>query len=154
LIRSDHAVGIRHSLAEGAGADWSVSAVDGSSRAESLRIFADGIGASTETFLFGHITRPDRSLHPNAHNYWLDATYSFGVLAILPLIALIAMTAFMVWKQRNRVLSNPLLLGNTLAAGYLVLIESMFNIGMRQPYPGILAFFILGLLISRLRPVK
>lgn len=154
LIHTDNAFGIRHSMAEGAGANWSVSAADGSSRAESWRIFADGIGASTETFLFGHVTRPDRNLHPNAHNYWLDATYSFGVLAILPLIALIAVTAFLVWKQRSRVLSDPLLLGTTMAAGYLVLVESMFNIGMRQPYPGILTFFILGLLISRLRPVK
>jgi hypothetical protein len=154
LLHTDHSVGNRHSMAEAAVVSWSVSATDGSSRAEQWRVFADGIGASPKTFLFGHATRPDRNLHPNAHNYWLDATYSFGVLAILPLITLIAMTAFMGWKQRSRVLSDPLLLGPTMAAGYLILVESMFTIGMRQPYPGILTFFILGLLISRFGSVK
>ncbi len=41
-----------------------------------------------------------------------------------------------------------------MAAGYLLLAEIMFNIGMRQLYLEILAFFILGLLISRLGSVK
>lgn len=150
LFNTDHSAGNRHSKAEASAASWSVSAADGSSRTEQWRVFADGIVASPEAFLFGHATRPDRNLHPNAHNYWLDAAYSFGMLAILPLIALLAMTIRLVWKQRGRVLSDPVLLGTTMAAGYLVLAESMFNIGMRQPYPGILTFFILGLLISRL----
>lgn len=150
LFNTDHSAGNRHYMAEAAAASWSVSAADGSSRAVQWRVFADGIVASPEAFLFGHATRPDRNLHPNAHNYWLDAAYSFGMLAILPLIALLAMTIRLVWKQRGRVLSDPVLLGTTMAAGYLVLAESMFNIGMRQPYPGILTFFILGLLISRL----
>lgn len=150
LFNTDHSAGNRHSMAEASAASWSVSAADGSSRAEQWRVFADGIVASPGAFLFGHAARPDRNLHPNAHNYWLDAVYSFGMLAILPLIALLAMTARLAWKQRSQVLSDPVLLGTTMAAGYLVLVESMFNIGMRQPYPGILTFFILGLLISRL----
>lgn len=154
LFNTDHSAGNRHSMAKAAAASWSVSAADGSSRAEQWRVFSDGIVASPDAFLFGHATRPDRNLHPNAHNYWLDAAYSFGMLAILPLIALLAMTIRLVWKQRGRVLSDPVLLGNTMAAGYLVLAESMFNIGMRQPYPGILTFFILGLLISRLESGK
>jgi hypothetical protein len=58
------------------------------------------------------------------------------------------------FRQLAGLLSDPLLLGTTMAAGYLVLEESIFNIGMRQPYPGILTFFILGLLISRLRSVE
>jgi hypothetical protein len=153
LFNTDNSAGYRHSeprVAEASAASWSVSAADGSSRAEQWRVFADGIVASPGAFLFGHAVRPDRNLHPNAHNYWLDAVYSFGMLAILPLIALLAMTARLVWKQRSRVLSDPVLLGTTMAAGYLALVESMFNIGMRQPYPGIITFFILGLLISRL----
>jgi len=154
LVHTDDSVGNRHSMAEATVASWSASVADGNNRAERWRIFADGIKTSPEVFLFGHATRPDRNLYPNAHNYWLDATYSFGILTILPLIAWIAMAISMVWKQRRRLLLDPLLLGTTMAAGYLVLIENMFNIGMRQPYPGILTFFIFGLLISRLGSVK
>lgn len=139
-------------LADGSTANWTVSAAGTSSRVEQWRFFADEIAASPEAFLFGHATRPDRNLHPNAHNYWLDATYSFGILAILPLIGLMAMTMFHVWKQRGRLLVEPHLLGAMMAAGYLVLVEGMLNIGMRQPYPGILTFFIFGLLVARLRP--
>ncbi|MBE5528304.1 hypothetical protein A9J41_12375 [Laribacter hongkongensis] len=64
------------------------------------------------------------------------------------------MTKLLVWKQRRHVLSALLLLDTTMAAGYLLLAEIMFNIGMRQLYLEILAFFILGLLISRLGSVK
>lgn len=141
-------------LPASSGASGSISTATGHGQAEQRRFFADGIVESPRSFLFGHATRPDRNLHPNAHNYWLDAVYSFGMLAILPLIALLSTTARLVWKQYAQVLSDPVLLGTTMAAGYLVLVESMFNVGMRQPYPGIITFFILGLLIARLRSGK
>jgi len=150
LFNADHYAGNRSSMAESAVVRLSVSAVDGGSRAEQWRVFADGVIASPRSFLFGHATRPDHNMYPNAHNYWLDAAYSFGILAILPMLTLLVMTIRLVWNQRARVLSDPVLLGTTTAAGYLVLAESMFTIGMRQPYPGIITFFILGLLLSRL----
>ncbi|MDO9217900.1 MAG: hypothetical protein Q7U14_11555, partial [Lacisediminimonas sp.] len=130
---------------------WSISAATTQARNDQWRFFADEIIASPSAFLLGHQTLPDRSLHPSAHNYWLDAMYSFGVMAILPLIALLVMTAGLAWKRRRALCSNPALFGTAAAAGYLVMIESMFNVGMRQPYPGIIAFFILGLLLARLK---
>jgi len=136
------------------GAIWSISAVTESDRAEQWAFFATGIIESPRAFLFGHATRPDRNRHPNAYNYWLDTMYSFGILSILPLIGLLVMTTRMVWKQRIRVMSDPVLLGTTMAAGYLALVESMCNVGMRQPYSGIITFFILGLFIARLGSSK
>jgi len=154
LVHSYHSDGNYYYMDEAAVTRWSVSATDGISRAEQWSFFANVIGESTEAFLFGHATGPDRNLHPNAQNYWLEVTYYFGILVIIPLILFIASAALLVWKQRSRFQSAPVQIGTTMAAGYLVLVESMFNIGMRQPYMGILTFFILGLLISRLRSVK
>lgn len=133
------------------GANWSVSATPASVRSAQWRYFSNEIIATPSAFFLGHWTRPDRSQHPNANNYWLDAIYSFGVMSILPLVALLVMTARLAWKRRRALCSDPLLSGTAMAACYLVLIESMFNVGLREPYPGIIAFFILGLLIARLR---
>jgi hypothetical protein len=134
-------------------ATWSIAAATTQARAEQWRFFSGEIIAAPSAFLLGHQTRPNRSLHPNAQNYWLDAMYSFGALAILPLVALLAMTARLAFTRRRELCSDPVLLGTAMAAGYLVLVESMFHVGLRVPYPGIIAFFILGLLIARLKDV-
>lgn len=86
-----------------------------------------------------------------AHNYWLDGLYNFGVISILPLIILLFTTIQWVWQRRRDVLSNPVFLGTTMAALYLLLFENMLKVGVRHPYPGIITFFIWGLLIARLQ---
>lgn len=39
----------------------------------------------------------------------------------------------------------------TVIVFYLVVIDSNFKVTLRQPYPGIFAYFMWGLLLSRLR---
>ena len=39
------------------------------------RFFGEGIIESMQTFLFGHIKRPDRNKYPSAQNYYLDMIY-------------------------------------------------------------------------------
>jgi hypothetical protein len=123
----------------------------GVTRMTHWRFYADGVVESPRAFLFGHATPPDRNQHPSAHNYWLDGLYNFGAVSMLPLIILLLATILWVWRQRRHVLSNPMLLGTTMAALYLLLFENMLKVGMRQPYPGIITFFIWGLLITRLQ---
>ena len=94
---------------------------------------------------------PDRELHPSAHNYWLDVMYNFGIASTLPLIILLFATIRWLWNGRKYVLSSPMLLGTAIAALYLLLFENMLKVGMRQPYPGIITFFIWGPLIARLQ---
>ncbi len=120
-------------------------------RIDHWRFYGRGVVESHGSFLLGHATPPDRAQHPSAHNYWLDALYNFGMLAVLPLLVLAIWTVHIAWWHRNVVLANPLLLGTAVAAGYLLLVENMLKVGMRQPYPGIITFFIWGLLIARLR---
>lgn len=114
------------------------------------RFYANGLIESPTAFLIGHASPPDRDKHPSAHNYWLDAMYNFGAVAIVPLVALLLWTIVALWRRRADVVSNPMLLGTALAAMYLLLGENMLKVGMRQPYPGIITFFIWGLLIARL----
>ncbi|NIM39982.1 MAG: hypothetical protein GTN84_02285 [Hydrogenophaga sp.] len=112
--------------------------------------YAEGITSSTRAFLFGHASPPNRDEHPSAHNYWLDALYNFGFLAVAPLLVLLYWTVHALWRQRRTVLSDPLLIATALATFYLMLGENMLKVGMRQPYPGILTFFLWGLLLARL----
>lgn len=113
--------------------------------------YAVGATSSLEAFLFGQASPLDRKHFPSAHNYWLDALYNFGIVALLPLLALMIVTFRMAWQRRSAFRSDPALAGCLLAMMYLVLGENMFKVGMRQPYPGVITMFIWGLLISRLR---
>lgn len=115
------------------------------------REYAKGTLSSFKTFMIGHPSPPDRKVFPSAHNYWLDALYNFGLVAMLPLILLLGATLQMAWARRKALSSDAALTGTLLAMLYLVLFENMLKVGMRQPYPGLMAFFIWGLLISRLR---
>jgi hypothetical protein len=118
---------------------------------ESLwRYYASGVVESPGKFLFGHPRPLDRINYPSAHNYWLDALYNFGALAMLPLVFLLFWTLRTLWLRRSDVLGNPMLFGAAMASVYLLLGENMLKVGMRQPYPGIITFFIWGLLIGRL----
>lgn len=112
--------------------------------------YADGITSSARAFLFGHAAPPNRDEHPSAHNYWLDALYNFGFVAMAPLLGLLFWTLHMLWRHRFTVLRDPLLIATAVATLYLVLGENMLKVGMRQPYPGILTFFLWGLLLARL----
>lgn len=115
------------------------------------RYYASEILDSPRSLLVGHPTPPDRKRYPSAHNYWLDVAYNFGILSLLPVLGMLAWTAGMLWSRRAVVLADPLLLASALAFLYLFFVESMLKVGLRQPYPGILSYFIWGLLIFRLR---
>jgi hypothetical protein len=121
-----------------------------STRLEYWRFYANGVVQSPRAFMFGHENPPDRNLYPSAHNYWLDVIYNFGTVALLPMIFLLLWTLRTLWRRRAYVLADPMLLGTSMAAVYLLLGENMIKTGMRQPYPGIITFFIWGLLITRL----
>jgi hypothetical protein len=129
---------------------WSVSASSTARMTEQWRFFASGIVSSPRAFLFGHASRPDRDTHPSAHNYWLDMAYNFGVLAILPLLGLLLVSARSLWGLGTKAWSDPLLIGAAFASVYLILFEGLVNVGMRQPYAGIITFFVFGLLITRI----
>jgi hypothetical protein len=116
--------------------------------------YVDGLKSSVDRLLFGHVVRPSREQFPSAHNYYLDLTYNFGLLSTLPILGLLAITIRELFRHRKQVISNPNMAGLTLVTLFLLLIDNSLKVGLRQPYPGIITFFLWGLLLSRLPVTK
>jgi hypothetical protein len=118
------------------------------------KLFGSGIAESGRAFLFGHARTMDRALAPSAHNYYLDFVYNFGVLAFLPLAWLIAYTLILSWRNRSSIGLGSPLIGLALAVAFMLGLDNMFKVPLRQPYSGIFFFFLWGLLIARLRAAE
>lgn len=116
--------------------------------------YATNIVSSSEEFLFGHAERPDRTRYPSAHNYYLDLAYNFGALALLPLLSLVGYTLASVYRARHAILARSDLLGLTGVVLFLLLVDNSLKVGLRQPYPGIITFFLWAVLLSRLARVS
>jgi len=99
-------------------------------------------GWVAERPLLGHSEPPAREVRTSAHNWYLDFAYSFGVLGLLPVIALIGFTA---WSLRGASAEVWWLAG---FVAFLVLVDCSFKVTLRQPYPGIFAYFLWGLLLA------
>ncbi|TLP61155.1 MULTISPECIES: hypothetical protein [Pseudomonas] len=114
------------------------------------RFYFDGIRESGQAFLFGHAQAPSRGAYPSGHNYYLDFVYNFGFIALLPLLGLALFTSYQVLKNFSRVFADPHLLAVAGVVVFLLLIDNSFKVGMRQPYPGIVSFFLWGVLLAGL----
>ncbi|HOQ42087.1 MAG TPA: hypothetical protein PK178_08025 [Smithellaceae bacterium] len=93
---------------------------------------------------------PNRAEYPSAHNYYLDFIYHFGLIAILPILALLIYTCKIIYRQRQRIFLSPRLTGLCCVTLFLLFIDNSLKVGLRQPYSGIFTFFLWGLLLSRL----
>jgi hypothetical protein len=116
--------------------------------------YVNGIVDDGKGFVFGHAERPDRSEFPSAHNYFLDFIYNFGVVALVPLIGLMGYTIWKAYRVRSAILGSSAMLGLAVVVFLLVFVDNFFKVGLRQPYPGILSFFLWAVLISRLSRVE
>jgi hypothetical protein len=112
-------------------------------------VYAKGIVSSAESALFGHTQPVERSEAPSAHNYYLDFVYNFGVLAFLPFAWLVWYTLALLWRERARLRELPLL-GLAAAVLFVLGLDNMFKVPLRQPYPGVFFFFLWGLLLAQL----
>lgn len=119
-------------------------------RIEDWLLFGRPIFSSPASFFFGHPPM-DRSVRTSAHNYYIDLAYNFGVFGLLPIMALFAYTAWLLWQRRTAILESNRLLWLTIMVAFFVVLDSNFKVTLRQPYPGIFAFFLWGLLLARLR---
>ena len=119
-------------------------------RLDDWALYGNGIVESWRTAMFGHAKAFDRAVSTSAHNYYLDFVYNFGLVALLPMIWLIAYTAALLWGARGGVRWDLPLLGLVIVAIFLVVIDNNFKVTFRQPYPGLFGFFLWGLLLSRL----
>lgn len=113
-------------------------------------IYWHGLWKSATSVLFGHDERLDTGAVPSAQNYFLDMAYNFGLISLVPLMLLLLYSC----RQLRHALRHGKLSENTWALAVLVLflvfVDNAFNVGLRQPYPGILTFFFWGMLLNQL----
>jgi hypothetical protein len=110
------------------------------------RLFGGGMMESGKAFAFGHAEPMDRSVSTSAHNYYLDLGYNAGLIALLPILALIAYTTWLLARRRL----DPELHGLALVVLFVLVVDDNFKVTLKQPYPGVLTFFLWGVLLAQL----
>jgi glycosyltransferase involved in cell wall biosynthesis len=132
--------------------DWSYEYLPANllERIEDWMLFGKPIFASPSSFFFGHAPMA-RSVRTSAHNYYIDLTYNFGIIGLLPIVILFTYTARLLWERRRDVLESNRLIWLAILVVFFIIIDSNFKVTLRQPYPGIFVFFLWGLLLARLR---
>lgn len=109
-----------------------------------------GIFDELKLFLLGHQSSPDNSLYPSAHNYYLDLIYNFGLVAMLPLGYLIVDTIRKFKQYIRSKFLTPNLLMLYIIVMFSIFVDNSFKVSFRQPYPGMVMFFLWGVLSARL----
>ncbi len=101
--------------------------------------------------VFGQPSRIERHVATSAHNYFLDFLTNFGLLGIAPAIALILITIYKVAMLKNA--RSPFVYGSLALVGVLffwIIFHNFLTVALRQPFSGILIFFVWGLFFGRL----
>jgi hypothetical protein len=114
--------------------------------------FGGGILESPKTILVGHAGPMPREIRSSAHNWYIDTAYTFGIIGVLPVLGLLFYSGRLCWSYRKFIPPQTWWLVGIVF--YLVVIDSNFKVTLRQPYPGIFAFFMWGLLVARLNKIK
>ena len=84
-------------------------------------------------------------------NYYLDFIYNFGFLAITPLFALIFLTIRNTYKTRKLLILDKYNLSLFLIILIILFIDSFLKVSLKQPYIGIIIYFIWGVYYSRIK---
>lgn len=112
--------------------------------------YVDGFSREPALLLFGHSSPMEREVMPSAHNYYLDFTYNFGLLAMIPILSLMIYTFWVTCRNWRGVISSWSTIGFAFIVCVLLLCENNVKVSLRMPYSGIVIFFLWGLLLSRL----
>ncbi|MBP7527838.1 MAG: hypothetical protein KA801_07930 [Syntrophorhabdaceae bacterium] len=112
--------------------------------------YGEAVTKDMPGFLMGNARPPDRAQYSSAHNYYLDFVYHFGFIPFIPLLVFVGATVYGVFRERKEIMALPELLGITIVVLFLLFVDNMMKVGLRQPYPGIFTFFLWGILISKL----
>ncbi|WP_043310819.1 hypothetical protein [Pseudomonas sp. ML96] len=98
--------------------------------------------------LLGHATSPSRAVHPSAFNYYLDFAYHFGLLGLLPLLLLVAYTGVSILQNLQAFWADRARMALAVIVILMLSIDSVFKVGLRQPYSGVIMFFFWGVLLA------
>ncbi len=119
-----------------------------------MKMYLDGVLSSPTMFFFGHPKRPDRQIMPSAHNYYLDLIYNFGFVAVVPFLYLIFITVRYCYYC---IFSSAKVSLRTTALAFLIilfiLVDNSLKVSFRQPYSGLIMFFLWGVFLSRMSSI-
>jgi len=121
---------------------------------QATKYFADDGYASTKSLLFGSAVTPTRTEFTGNKNYYSDMTYNFGLIGLMPFLILLVHTISLVKSNWDKVCSTIDVTLLVLVVMTLVVVDSFFQVGLRQPYPGLFTFFLWGILIAKLTKIK
>lgn len=121
---------------------------------ERWMFYIEGVWSSWASGLLGHEQAPARELHPSALNYYLDFAYNFGLLGVMPLVLLVLYSLIAVGRQRKAFWACPSATGLALVVFFMLLLDSAFKVGLRQPYSGVIMFFLWGVLLAVISPSR
>ncbi len=118
-------------------------------RFDDWKRFGNGIVESGKTVMVGHPEPMPREIRSSPHNWYVEQIYTFGVIMLIPILALMVYTARLCFTYRKAIPAQTWWLAGIVF--YLVVVDSNFKVTLRQPYPGIFAYFMWGMLLTRLR---
>ena len=121
-------------------------------RLEDWRLFGSRIIETPRAFVVGRPEPMPREIRTSPHNWYLDIAHTFGLVGLLPFTLLISYTIRLLWVNLRDLPGELRWLASIVA--FLVLIDSNFKVTLRQPYPGIFAFFLWGMLLQQLHTVR
>ncbi|HVY06720.1 MAG TPA: hypothetical protein VHB46_12155 [Burkholderiales bacterium] len=111
-------------------------------------LYGRGIVESGRAAVFGHAEPIPREITTSAHNYYLDLIYNFGAISALPIIGLLGYTSLLLWRGRERL--DPGWKWVAAIVLFLLVVDNNLKVALRQPYPGIMSFFLWGMLVRKL----
>ncbi len=114
--------------------------------------YGTAIIESPVTLFFGHPAQMPREVRTSPHNWYIDMAFNFGLMALLPICGLMGYTGFLLWKNRANMSMTTLWLAGVVV--YLVAVDSNFKVTLREPYPGIFAYFMWGMLLAVVKHEK
>ena len=115
------------------------------------KIYLSEISSEPIKFLFG--SNADNKLYANTkgiYNYYIDFIYNFGFISLLPLIVIIYLTFSKTIIHKKQIINNRQYLIIFFVLSIILVIECFIKVPLKQPYIGILSFFIWGIYYSKL----
>ena len=115
--------------------------------------FAEIIRTSQNFLLGSNVNNQLYQNLPGVFNYYLDFIYNFGFISITPLLILIYLTIQKTYNLRHFFLTNKKNLSLFFVFLLILFIDSFLKVSLKQPYIGIIIFFIWGVYYGQIKKI-
>ena len=109
--------------------------------------YYDEIKSNKNIIFFGSQNYELDETHKSAHNLILDIIYKFGFTLVITYLLL-----FLIIKKKILYFKNQKQINNFLSLFLILIIsiiENMFKVSLKQPYPGLISFYLIGYYLKK-----